>query len=386
MKRSSLVLILLALCGVGVGAWYLFWPRLSLPADPLAAVPGDAIGFVRIRVDRVLASDAYKRLIVERGQARGIERVQVLCGFNPLERIEQMVVFARPAPEGGLPRFAFAARGKLAHEELLDCVKKFTHGDVSALTLDEVEGIPVIQSKKGSSRAAFIGRDGVLGGDAEGVTAAIHALRQKAPSAAQDPLLSGLYREIDRGSDVALVSRVPDQARAALQAVARELGPELAQLELVQALALNATASAGRLAGGIELVARNAAEAASLVALGRRAIDRALALPGIGLTPASGVLRAVQMEARADRATFAGSVKVSTVEALLELLPALEQLAGSLDATRPSADAARPSADDAGVAPAREERSAGERPDEKRDRRTRRERAPKSTEQAPSID
>jgi hypothetical protein len=327
VKRSSRVVLALALAGIAAAGWLLFWPRASLPQNLLAVVPGDALGFVRIRVDRVLASDAYKRLIVERGGAAGVESVQARCGFNPLARISELVAFARAAPEGGVPRFAFAARAELRPEELLDCLKKFSGGDEAAIHFEEIEGIPTVRSKKGTSRAAFVGRDGVLGGDAEGVRAAIHTLLERAPSAAQDALLSGLYRDIDQGSDVALVSRVPDEAKAAIRALAPIAGPEILQLEAVRALSASATTNAGRIAGGALLVARDAAQAANFVQYARGAIDRLLALPGIGLTPVSSVLRAVQMEAQGDRATFAGAIKISTIETLLDLAPVLEQLA-----------------------------------------------------------
>jgi hypothetical protein len=348
VKRSSIVLIFLAIAALAAGAWFLFWPRVSLPQDPLAAVPGDAFGFVRVRVDKVIASDAYKRLIVERGQARGIERVQVTCGFNPLERLKELVVFARTAPGGGVPRFAFTARGDLRHEELIDCVKKFTKGDASALQREDIEGIPTVQSRKGSSRAAFLGRDGIIGGDAESVRAAIHAVLGKAPSAALDPLLSGLYREIEQGSDITLVSRLPDELKPTIRQLGAVAGPRLQQLEELRALGANMTTSSGRLAGGAMLVTRDARQATDLVELGKSAIARLLNIPGIGLTPAAGVLRAVQMEARGDRATFAGGIKVTTIETLLELLPALEKMGIDLVAPR-AGSAALPSDGDGGV-------------------------------------
>ncbi|MDB4988527.1 MAG: hypothetical protein JWN04_3705 [Myxococcaceae bacterium] len=330
MKRSSIVLISLALMAVLAGAWFLFWPRVSLPQDPLAAVPADAYGVVRIRVDRVLASEAWKRLVVERGQAKGIERVQVTCGFNPLERLTELTVFARPAPGGGVPKFAFAARGDLRHEELIDCVKKFTGGDASALTREDIEGIPTVQSKKGNSRAAFVGRDGVIGGDAESVSAAIQTLLGKAPSLAGDPLLKGLFNEIEQGSDITIVSRLPDDVKPIIGQIAAVFGPPLRQLENVRFFGANLTTGAGNLTGSASLVTPSAEQAASLVNLGKVAISRLLDIPGIGFTPAASVLRGIQTEARGDRATFAGSIKVSTIEALLEFVPALEGMGRSL--------------------------------------------------------
>jgi hypothetical protein len=339
VKRSSVVLISLAVVVVLAGAWFLFWPRVSLPQDPLAVVPADAFGVVRIRVDRVLASDAYKKLIVERGQAAGIERVQVTCGFNPLERLSELTIFARPAPGGGVARFAFAARGDLRHEELLDCVKKFTKGDASALVREDIEGIPTVQSKKGSSRAAFVGRDGIIGGDAESVSAAIQTLLGKAASANQDLMFKALYTEIEQGADITLVSRLPDEVKPMIHQLAEVVGNELQQLEEIKLVGVNLTTRPDQIAGSASLVTKNAEQAALFVQLAKVAVGRILAIPFIGMTPAATVLRSVQTEARGDRATFAGQIKVSTIETMLTLLPALEGLADS-PAVAPGASAA----------------------------------------------
>ena len=339
MKRSSVVLISLAVVVVLAGAWFLFWPRVSLPQDPLAVVPADAFGIVRIRVDRVLASDAYKKLIVERGQAAGIERVQVTCGFNTLERLTELTIFARPAPGGGVPRFAFAARGDLRHEELLDCVKKFTKGDASALVREDIEGIPTVQSKKGSSRAAFVGRDGIIGGDAESVSAAIQTLLGKAASANQDLMFKALYAEIEQGADITLVSRLPDEVKPMIRQLAEVVGKELAQLEEIKLVGINLTTRPDMIAGSASLVTKNAEQAKLFVELAKVAVSRILAIPFIGMTPAATVLKSVQTEARDDRATFAGTIKVSAIETMLTLLPALEGLSDS-----PAPGAAAPGA------------------------------------------
>ncbi|HEX5656564.1 MAG TPA: hypothetical protein VFX59_05185 [Polyangiales bacterium] len=342
MKRSSVVVIALALVAVLAGAWYMFWPHTSLPVDPLAAVPADSYGVAHIRVDRVLASDAWKRLIVERGQAKGIERVQVLCGFNPLDRIKELTVFARPAPGGGLPKLAFAARGELNHQELLDCVKKFTGGDDSALTREDIEGIPTVQSKKGSSRAAFIGRDGIVGGDAESVAAVIHTVLQKAPSLSGDLMMKQLYAELEQGSDITLVSRLPEEAKPMIRQLATVAGPKVELLEEIKLFGVTVVTSSAKLAGGITLVTGSTAEANAFVELGKNAIGRLLTIPGIGMTPAYGVLKTVQSEVRGDRATFSGLIKVASVETLLELAPALEAFAGDMvpgakpDASKPT--------------------------------------------------
>ena len=328
VRRSSIALITLAVLVVAAGAWWLFWPRLALPANPLAAIPADAYGMARIKVDRVIASEPYKRLVVEQGGARGIERVQVLCGFDPLARIAELYVFARPAPDRGVPRVAFVARGDLRHAELLDCGKMISGGDASALRREDIDGIPAFHSKQGSSLAAFVGRDGVVGGDADSVRAAIHTLRGKAPSLTEDAQLGALYRELEQGADVTLVTRWPEDVEPWLRSLAALTDPSVLEFAQLRAAGINLTTAAGRIAGGALLIAPDARRASGFVSLAQQGIARLLTIPGIGLTPAASVLRGMQMEARGDRATFTGTIKVSTLEALLELAPAIEAAGG----------------------------------------------------------
>lgn len=355
---------------VGVGGFWLFWPRTTLPADLLRAIPADAYGVARIRVDRVIASEAYRRLVVAQGQARGIERVREACGFNPLERLSSMMVFARPAPARGIPRFAFVARGTLDHEALMACVTKLGGGGGAAgLAREDVEGVPTVVSKRGSSRAAFFGHDGVIAGDAESVRAAIHTALGKAPSFAEDPQASSLHHELDH-ADIALTARLGDDLKPLVEKLVAVAGPDLEVLREVRAVSLNLTARDERIVGGAVLIAGDPARAAGLVGLAQQSIARLLAIPGMGLTPAAGVLRSVQTEARGERATFAGSVRIGTVEGLLELAPALQSL--QRDA-KPSAGG---SGADAGMAVDKPE-------DVRREARGRREQRPRIVEDDP---
>src|SRR5688572_5417167 len=93
VKRSSWIVAFVSLAVLLAAAWFVFRPRAKLPENLVSVVPADAYGAVRIRVDRVLASEAWKRLIVERGEARGMEQVTKTCGFNPLARLKEVVVF-----------------------------------------------------------------------------------------------------------------------------------------------------------------------------------------------------------------------------------------------------------------------------------------------------
>ncbi len=338
MKRSSWILVLVSVALLGVAAWFVFWPRAKLPDNLVSVVPADAYGAVRIRVDRVLASEAWKRLVVERGEAKGMEQVTKTCGFNPLARLKEVVIFARPASEGSLPRLSFVARGDLQHQELVECVQKVTGASSTKLRREDIEGIPAVASSKGNSRAAFIGRDGIVGGDADSVRSVIKVVQGKAQGVLTDALIRDLFQQVESGQDVAGVLRIPASLRPQLRGLAGAfLGGQLTPLAEVRAIAGNLKLGESKLAGGATLLATDAAQASALVGLARGHIASVMGIPGVALTPAGAVLRGIQTEARGDRATVTGAIKVSTVEALLELLPALAKFRESLEAPEPAA-------------------------------------------------
>jgi hypothetical protein len=345
VKRSSIVMAVLAAAVVAVAAYILLQRGPSLPTDPLAMVPADAYGLVRIKASRVVKSDAWKRLVIARDEARGIERVEAECGFNPFAEIDDLVVFARPSPKGGMPRFAFAARGPLKHEAIIDCLRKISGKGNGALKTEDVEGVTTVRSDKGTSRAAFIGRDGVIGGDSESVHALINTLKGKAQSAAADPMFRDLFADVQQGTDIAFVARMPEELVPMLRMVSRLGGGALSDIAELRAVAASASLVDDRIAGGAVLVTPDAGRAQSLVELVAVVRARLLDIPGIAFTPANAVLNSIKMEARNDRATFTGAIKVSAAEALLEYVPALTQLTTD-DADKAGAAAARFFGDD----------------------------------------
>jgi hypothetical protein len=121
-----------------------------------------------------------------------------------------------------------------------------------------------------------------------------------------------------------------------IRQAAAMVSPQLEQLSLLRFFGANLTTGAGTLTGSASLATIGPQQAADLVALAKTAIARLLDIPGINFTPAASVLRGVQMEARGDRATFAGAIKVSTIEALLEFVPALEGMGRDMAGATPA--------------------------------------------------
>lgn len=342
-------MVVVALLVLGASAWFLLRTQTGLPDDPLAAIPADAYGLVRIRVKRVLESEAWKRLVVAKGEDRGIAQLTKTCGFNPLEGIEELIVFARPAPKGGTPRFAFTARGPLKHEQLIDCVRKITGNGPDALTQEDVEGITTVRSKKGSSRAAFVGRDGVIGGDSESVRAVINTMQGKAPSAAKEALLSQLYREGSESTDIQLVARVPQELLPLVSALAQIGNEQLAALGGIKGIAGNANLVQEKITGGVTLYTNSPDQATNIVSIVGALRARVLEFPALGLTGLTGPIRGLQLEANGERATFAGSISVGNAETIMELVPALMAMSDDAD----DGDSARPAPQGQPAQPAR---------------------------------
>jgi hypothetical protein len=143
---------------------------------------------------------------------------------------------------------------------------------------------------------------------------------------------------------------MPEELVPMLRMVSRLGGGALSDIAELRAVAASASLVEDRIAGGAVLVTPDAGRAQSLVELVAVVRARLLDIPGIAFTPANAVLNSIKMEARNDRATFTGAIKVSAAETLLEYVPALTQLTTD-DADKAGAAAARFFGDDKDQAP-----------------------------------
>jgi hypothetical protein len=155
-------------------------------------------------------------LVVARGGDRGVERIAALCGGDPLSTLSKVTAFVSGDAPGELERVGLIARGSFDPAIVGNCVREVVEADGGELHETEIAGVPAVRGR-GSSRAAFIGRDGIAGGDEETVRAIVAAVRGDVRSAARDPVLSSLYQSVGMGRDVAFVAHVPEGWRRALR-------------------------------------------------------------------------------------------------------------------------------------------------------------------------
>jgi hypothetical protein len=364
--RGRLWPVLLTLAALaGAAAWVVASRARTLPSAPLARVPRGAALVLHVDVRALRASEAYRALLPE-DAGSGLSRVRETCGFDPLDRVREVTVFASELAEGGpgggarrtggLGDLGWIARGeRLREESLVACIRAVVEADGGGIVRTEVAGVPAIGSARGRTRAAFVAVDGAAGGDARVVEAVVRVVRDRAPSALGDAELADLWALVAGGSGaddverdptpgraLTLVARVPERWR---EAVARQaaIAPSLAPATTVRALG----ASVGMgvdLSVGAALRTGSPAEAAALARAISALRDEQLARPLVRLLPVGRALAALEIEAR-------GSDAVLAVDLSVEQARALGPLARALASGGPPPAASEPDAADGGEAP-----------------------------------
>lgn len=343
VKRSSLILLVLAVAVVGgAAAFALLGSSRTLPESLLSMVPRDTPALLHVRVNRVLKSKAFERLVVERGQAKGMQRIEEKCGFNPLSKVDELLVYMveRKAivPDAGL-----IARGGMDPRKLGECIKKATGTQDRKLNYREVDGFHEVCSSNGHTCINFAGRDGMFGGSAGNVAKMREVLAKKKPSAEDNAALLALYRTVAQ-ADIGLAAIVPESVRDTLGPVLARRVP-LAR-PLLKAQTIAASANLGDdIAGELRLGMVDEAAAQTLVTLVQAQLQRLLQIPGVSVTPLAKLIKVATVRADGATATFSGVMPVAQAATLLDLAPAAQALFAPGSAAPTSAPTPAPTAD-----------------------------------------
>lgn len=348
MRRHVLILAAIALLCVGLALALSRLPGRSRPASALAAAPEGATAVVHVDVPALLASPLW-RAVVDEDDA-GLERIERACGFDPIERLRSVAVFVVGTQARPFERLGFLARGDLPRERLVACVQEVVEADGGGIERVSIEGVPAIASAHGPSRAAFIGGDGVVGGDELVVREIIRVDRGDAPGADADPALARLWERVAGRRDVIAVAHLPPNWRQWLGRLGADV--ELDALEAARALGVGARIERG-LGLTIAVETDTPEDASALAGEARARLEGLRSMPLLGLSPAGAALRRVQLDAQ-------GGVAIATLDLDQGQLASLVQLVRDLlDRRRAAAlERARP---ERGAAPSPDERlQAGE--------------------------
>lgn len=315
----------LLLTGVVVIGGLVLYDQLAtpeVPRDALAVAPADARIVARIDVGAVLSSHLFEALDEERGDA-GVRRIEETCGYDPLEQIEDAYVFvlgpdAHPFEHLGFVAVGPMARGRDNRARLVDCVQRVLRDQGGAVSQVEIEGETAISSAHGHSHAAFLGSDGVVGGDRAVVASAIRVLRDGEPSALGQEDLRRLWARVGADADAVVVARLPERWLPAVRRMARGLGGDLEALASVRAFGLGLRLRAGFYLGAA-LETRSSRDAQRLDAALRGQIEGLLEDPVTRLSVVGRALRRIDTQAEGSEVVVTARLTDGQVDQLLEL-------------------------------------------------------------------
>jgi len=320
-------------------SWLLFADRDRIPEEALEIAPRGSTLVGRVEVERLLGSGFYRELSRSRGGDRSLKRIERLCGFNPLERIREGVVFVSGDRRGGedieLAHVGFVARGDLQNERVVGCVRKVVRADGGQVREVDIEGHRALASVRGDSRAAFVGGDGVVGGDEATVRRVLRILGREETSATSDATLTRLWREIAPEREIAVVARVPEGWRRAIRrAIGDRESEALALVGHAQAIGIGVRIGSDAGIGAIVQM-DGPPDARGLVDWVRARSRALLDEPMVALSVAGPVLRRIQCEANGRDAVLALDIRADQILDLMELY---RQVIAARGADSPQAD------------------------------------------------
>lgn len=293
MSRGS-PLIVLGVVGVAVAAASLAaWMRPErLPDDPLALAPEGTTAVLRADVPALLASPLWAAAVGEGDE--GYQRIVETCGFDPLADLSTADVYVIGTARRPLDQIGFVARGRLRHQELVACLGTITESDGGGVHEVEIEGVRAIASDHGSSRAAFIGAEAVVGGDESLVRDLIRRVHGEGASLADDEVLGALYQRVRHRGDLMAVARVPESWSAVIaRSVASD--PAWEPASTLSALGIGAQIRSGL---GLTVVAQvaDADAARDLRGALTESIASVLERPLVRLSVLGGALRRIEAD------------------------------------------------------------------------------------------
>lgn len=332
----------LALLSVGLAVALSSLAGRPRPATALAAAPEGATAVLHVEVPALLASPLWRAMVEE--DDAGLERIERACGFDPLERLRSVAVFVVGTEARPFERLGFLARGDLPRERLVSCVQQVVEADGGAIERVSIEGVPAIASAHGASRAAFLGGDGIVGGDELVVRELIRVDRGDARGADADPGLARLWQRVAGRREVIAVAQLPPNWRQWLGRLGGDV--EIDALEDARRVGVGARIERG-LGLTVAVETDTPEQARALVDEVRARLEGLRSMPLLGLSAAGAALRRIDLDVQ-------DGVAMATLDLDQDQLASLVQLVRDLLDRRRAAAIER----------ARRERDAPVRPDE----------------------
>ena len=166
---GTMAVVLAIVLAVLIG---LTWKQGGGPRDaggPLGAVPKESFLVARVDVPTLRASPLYAAVVGEEGpsKALGLDEITRGCGFDPIGRVDELVL---AIPEGEAKgTFGVAAKVRIDESELATCAERLTAARGAKTTPKTVGSFHVLEQEKGAGAAPGLAfREGGLLVVAEG--------------------------------------------------------------------------------------------------------------------------------------------------------------------------------------------------------------------------
>jgi len=297
-------------------------------AHPLELAPADARLVARVDVAALTGSHLW-RVLLEEDDEGGVRRIERTCGYDPLAQVEDAVVFVFGEDDDPFEHLGFVATGEMARgrdnrERLVRCVRAVVSDQGGAIREVEIEGEPAVSSAHGGSHAAFLGADGVVGGDRDVVARTIRVTSGRDRSAHAQPQVRELWERVSTGRDIVVVGRLPERWLPSLQRLAGDESGLLDGLAGVRAFGLGVTVRRG-LSIGADIETESPGDAEDLERELRAQMERELSDPMARFSVIGAALRQIRLEAQGDDLVISLSLTDAQIDDVLGLWRELQR-------------------------------------------------------------
>jgi hypothetical protein len=276
------------------------------------------------------------------GGERAVEGLGALrgaCGFDPIERVDELVLVV---PERGVDELGIVARGAPTADALLACAERFVRARGGEPVRSSIGGFQTVRDRSARSSGEIAAkRELVLVGTGEALRAMVDAAEGSLPRLASNAVHAELAAALGERADARATFAISDEQRASLAELVASAGERIPSA----LLRLAGVGLAARLDGEkVEL----ALVLTSVDARGAQALAEALATArtDAASAPATAVLGAAplldRLAVRVDGANVQARIRLTVPE--VEAVLARAELARSLLDSPPRAAGVAPSA------------------------------------------
>lgn len=196
-KTLSILLGVALSIGLAIGAWAFFLSKGSLPDDPLRYAPDETFAIARINAGSLKRAPVVQKLLEESdGLLAGLKED---CSFKLALGLDHATLFVLRDAESERVGGVVALVGSFDRASTVECMQSRLNEVEVSSTLIELEGFETLAVENSLTRAAFIGKKGILLGDEPQLASVLRKLRGEGRTLDEESGVGALFRRIHTG-------------------------------------------------------------------------------------------------------------------------------------------------------------------------------------------